>query len=60
MNKKVRIPIIKKRETPAPRNAYDHEHLNNIRRYPKILDMRIQGRQKRLNECVCKGKGVRV
>ena len=24
MNKRVRIPIIKKRETPAPRNAYDH------------------------------------
>ena len=24
MNKRARIPIIKKRETSAPRNAYDH------------------------------------
>jgi len=59
MNKRARIPIIKKRETPTSRNTYDHEHLNNIRCL-KILDVRIQGRQKRPNECVCKGKGVRV
>ena len=26
----------------------------------KILDVRIQGRQKRPNECVCKGKGIRT
>ena len=24
MNKRARIPIIKKKETPAPRNAYNH------------------------------------
>ena len=24
MNERARIPKIKKRETPAPRNAYDH------------------------------------
>ena len=24
MNKRTRIPIVKRRETPAPREAYDH------------------------------------
>ena len=51
MNKRERIPIIKKKTTPASHNAYDHEHLNNIR-CTKILDMRIQGCQKRPNERV--------
>jgi len=35
MNKKAEIPIIKKRETPAPRNMYDlNEHLINNMKHP--------------------------
>ena len=56
MNKRAGILIIKKRETPAPRNMYDlNEHLiNNMN--TQYLDVRIQGRQKRPNKCIRKGE----
>ena len=54
MNRGAGIPKIKReRETLASRNMYDlNEHLINERKQIQYLNVRIQGHQKRPNECV--------
>ena len=52
MNKIERIPIIKKRETPASRNTSSIKP-EQYKKMSNTLDVRIQSRQKRPNECVC-------
>ena len=59
IKKEARIPESKERDSSSLRSVRSHEHLNNIRRLPKILDVRIQGHQKQPNECIRK-EGVLV
>ena len=61
MNKRVRIPIIKKKKRlqllvtrTITRTPEQYKEMTNT------MDVRIQGHQKRPNECVCKRKGARA
>ena len=47
----------RERESSSSRSVQSHDHLNNIK-MSNTLDVRIQGRQKRPSECVCKEKGA--
>ena len=60
MKRRAGIPIIKREKTPTLRKAYElNEHLNKNIKHP-ASGRAIQGRQKRPNESVCKGKDARV
>ena len=54
-NKRARISIIKKRETPAPRNEYDHttpEQHKKVSENPWMCECRVV-RSDLMSVCVC-------
>ena len=57
--KKARIRDPKIEKLQPSRSVQSHDHLNNIK-MSNILDVRIQGRQKRPSECVCVKRKVLV
>jgi len=60
MNKRAEILMIKKRETPALREAYElNEHLINEMKHP-IWTCKFMVVRKRPNECVRKREGARA
>ena len=54
MNKRTRIPIIKKRKTQAPRNIYErNEHLHNRNKCPISGRANPGSSERDHGECVC-------
>ena len=49
-----------KRGTPASRERTITRTPKQYKKMPNTLDVRVQGRQKRPNECVCKEEGARA